>query len=138
MNGNLLSAPPPSAAVLEQLFGLIALITDKAAAKAMLDDLTTRTQQLNAAIAANENAAAVAKDQLAAVDQLRQDQAKLAADQESTRKATLQNDVTAAALKDRQTKLAADEAALQQKVKDHEAAVAAHVRRVEQAKAALG
>jgi chromosome condensin MukBEF ATPase and DNA-binding subunit MukB len=138
MNGNLSSVPPqPSAQVLEQLFALIGLITNPKAAKAMLEDLSTRTAQLAAATAANEQAAKVAKDELNAVENLKRDQQKLAADQEDLRKAKLSIDNMAAGLEAREQKILAAEAALKTKQDEHAANVASLNARVADMRSAL-
>jgi septal ring factor EnvC (AmiA/AmiB activator) len=75
---------------------------------------------------------------LEAVADLRAREEAVALATEENRKISVQLANARAAQQDRESKLQADTAALQQKIKEHEVAVAAHVRRVEQAKAALG
>jgi chromosome segregation ATPase len=138
MNGTLNSTPPaPSAQVLEQMFALIGLISNPKAAKAALEDLTTRMAQLDAATKANERAAQTAKDALNAVENLRRDEQMLIDDQEGLRKAKLSIDTMAAALEAREQKILAGEADLKTKQNAHEANVAALNARVANMRSAL-
>jgi hypothetical protein len=134
---NAATPPAPSAAVLEQLHSLIALISNPTAAKSLLEDLQNRTAQLDAATAANERAAQTAKDALGAVENLRNDQAKLAADQEDLRKSKLAIDNMAEAVEERSRKVAAAEADLKARQNDHAAAVSALNQRVASMRASL-
>jgi peptidoglycan hydrolase CwlO-like protein len=136
MNGSFLP-PAPSAQVLEQLFSLIGLITNPKAAKGVLEDLASRTNQLAAATAANERAAAIAKDALNQVENLRKDQNQLADDQESLRKAKLSIDTMGEALEERSRKILAAEAELKGKQDKHASDVASLNSRVASMRSAL-
>jgi hypothetical protein len=135
MNGSF--TPPPSTQVLEQVFALLGVISNPKAVKAALEDLTSRTAQLDAATKANERAAAVAKDGLNAIENLRKDQQKLADDQEGLRKAKLAIDTMGAALEAREQKVLASEAALKTKQDEHAANVTSLNARVANMRSAL-
>jgi len=139
MNCNLISLPPPpSAPVLEVAFGLLAVAADPAGCKARLDELIKATEEICAAHAEMEAERQRLDNRLQAVEDLRKRENAVALAAEENQKISVQLANARAAQQDRESKLQADAAALQQKIKEHEAAVAAHVRRVEQAKAALG
>jgi septal ring factor EnvC (AmiA/AmiB activator) len=132
--------PPqtPSADAVAAALSLISLAVDPTAAKQRIEELARMKADVLDALKKLEDERTRNQRALEAVADLRAREEAVALAAEENQKTSVQLANARAAQQDRESKLQADAAGLQQKIKEHEAAVAAHVRRVEQAKAALG
>jgi septal ring factor EnvC (AmiA/AmiB activator) len=132
--------PPhiPSAAAIEGAFSLIALAADPEGSRKRIEELLRAKADVHDALKKLEDERTRLTSAQAREADLKKREEAVALAAEENQKISVQLANARAAQQDRESKLQADAAALQQKIKEHEVAVAAHVRRVEQAKAALG
>jgi hypothetical protein len=130
--------PHPSADAIQAALALIAIAADPAGAKKRIDDLLRATADCRDAQKQLQDEGTRNRKALEAVADLRLREEAVAKAEGEQQAASTRLAVANSAHSEREAQLSRREAALQQKIKEHEAAVTAHVRRVEQAKAALG
>jgi hypothetical protein len=115
MNGNFLPPPSPSADAIQAAHSLLAIVADPRGAKQRLDDLVAAHDQLKQAHAALEVERRKLIDENARAADLKAKETLLAQKQSDLEKFATANNVAAAALQDREQKLAMAEAAAKER-----------------------
>jgi len=130
--------PPHSPDALAIAHTLLAIAADPAGCKARLDELMRVRADAQDAVRALEDQGTRNRKELESVAGLRARENAVAAKELELQAASTRMAVASSAHSEREAQLSRRQSDLQNAIKQHEAAVAAHVRRVEQAKAALG